>query len=145
MTILFILLAFISITIEVKTKKQYALCFFIASFFSTILSYLYNPATAIQIITFLVLSALLLITVYLLKPKKPIPFVEIQFKSAVGHKGIVTKKLTKYNLGQIKFEKPIMGCKEWIATTDFPIEEGEEAIVIDILGNYLKVEPTVWK
>ncbi|MBI3069647.1 MAG: NfeD family protein [Betaproteobacteria bacterium] len=57
----------------------------------------------------------------------------------IGEIGLVTKDIRPYEMGQIRFQKPILGDDVWDSIADEDIKAGERVKVLAVEGNILKV------
>ena len=60
---------------------------------------------------------------------------------AIGEVGLVIEDIRVLKPGKVKFEPPVMGSRVWLAISDQEIPKGKKVKIIDILGQYIKVEP----
>jgi membrane protein implicated in regulation of membrane protease activity len=63
-------------------------------------------------------------------------------KKALGARGLVTRGVTEMEEGEILFQRPVLGADRWPAVADEPIAAGEKAVVVDVLGQTLKILKT---
>lgn len=61
----------------------------------------------------------------------------------IGETGMIIQSPQAEKLGKIRFSVPIFGADEWLCRTrqSVPLAVGDRAIVIDVIGNELLVEP----
>jgi membrane protein implicated in regulation of membrane protease activity len=57
----------------------------------------------------------------------------------LGISGLVTRPVTETGVGEILFQRPVLGADRWPVVADMPIAAGERARVVDVLGQTLKV------
>lgn len=58
---------------------------------------------------------------------------------SIGRIGTLLESASREQNGRIQFTVPLMGSREWIAIADETIAAGEQAEVIAVEGNYLRV------
>lgn len=61
----------------------------------------------------------------------------------IGRVGIIAKTCGPKQNGKIRFTQGVMGSKEWTAIADETIETGQEAKIVAVIGNAVKVTPNV--
>lgn len=54
-------------------------------------------------------------------------------------KGTVVEPIEAGCKGIVRFDTPVLGNSEWIATADKPIEAGERVRIVDVAGQLIKV------
>lgn len=60
----------------------------------------------------------------------------------IGRVGIISEAVSAEKLGRIRFIQGLMGSREWRVVSDVWIDEGEQATVVGVEGNVLRVVPT---
>jgi membrane protein implicated in regulation of membrane protease activity len=60
-------------------------------------------------------------------------------EALIGETGMVTKEVSELKKGEIRFQKPILGCEVWPVIADEVIKPGERAVIIDVMGQTLKI------
>ena len=60
-------------------------------------------------------------------------------EGVLGISGLVTRPVTETGVGEILFQRPVLGADRWPVVADMPIAAGERARVVDVLGQTLKV------
>lgn len=58
----------------------------------------------------------------------------------IGRVGTVTVSTSNTKTGKINFVQGVMGSREWVAVSDHSIEAGEEAAVVAVEGNILRIK-----
>jgi inner membrane protein len=58
----------------------------------------------------------------------------------VGKLGRMIAPVAPEQQGRIAFTVPLMGSREWTAVSQESIDTGEEAVVVGVEGNYLRVQ-----
>lgn len=59
----------------------------------------------------------------------------------IGRVGTIIEPVSPKQNGRIKFAQGVMGSREWVAIADVEIANGDEAVVIGVEGNALRVQP----
>ena len=57
----------------------------------------------------------------------------------IGRIGTVIETVTLKENGKIRFAQGLMGSREWIAIADETIEQGNDATVVAVVGNTLRI------
>ena len=57
----------------------------------------------------------------------------------IGRIGTVIKASSATHSGTIRFAQGLMGSREWVALSDEPIEVGNNATVVAVEGNTLRI------
>jgi hypothetical protein len=55
-------------------------------------------------------------------------------------KGVVIQKISPSNKGKVQFASPVLGDREWPASSDEIIETGESVQIVEIIGQLIKVK-----
>lgn len=65
----------------------------------------------------------------------------------VGQTGMIIISPQQNNVGKIRFSVPVFGADEWQCRSNqsFPLQVGERAVVVDVVGNELLVQSMVNK
>ena len=132
-----LIIAGLCLVIEIYTVGFFIFWFGIGALFALITSFI-TDNLAIQIVVFIVSSALLVILTKPLMKKftKNEKTVPTNFFSLSGKQGIVTKKIDSNNsTGQVKVKGEL-----WSAISDEDIEKDAKVKVLSIDGVKLKVE-----
>lgn len=58
----------------------------------------------------------------------------------IGRTGVMISACSSKQNGMIRFTQGLMGSREWVAVSNMEIAEGEEAKVVAVEGNTLRVE-----
>lgn len=61
-------------------------------------------------------------------------------EGVLGVTGLVTRAIPEMGTGEMLFQRPVLGSDRWPAVADVPIDAGEKARIVDVLGQTLKVE-----
>lgn len=130
------------LAIEMATGTFYILWFGVAALCVAVLTY-FLPALlmAYQLVIYAILS---LGALWLWKKHEK----KIQVNSRVGQAqgeeigrtGVMISSCSAKQNGMIRFTQGLMGSREWIAVSNMEIAEGEEAKVVAVEGNTLRVE-----
>lgn len=59
----------------------------------------------------------------------------------IGRVGTIMKACGPQQTGSIEFTQGVMGSREWAAVSDVTIEQGQQAKVVAVEGNTLRVTP----
>lgn len=60
----------------------------------------------------------------------------------IGRIGTIIETVSPDQLGRIKFTQGLMGSREWRVASDVHIDEGQQAYVVAVEGNSLRVAPS---
>jgi len=61
----------------------------------------------------------------------------------IGRVGTIVKTCGPKQNGKIRFTQGVMGSKEWSAISDETIESGQDAKIVAVIGNAVKVTPNL--
>ncbi len=128
--ILWLVLIFLLVVIEASTVNLVSIWFIASGIVSLIVSFFIDNFF-VQFAIFVLLGLLLLFTTrkfltQLLKSKED---TKTNLERIIGNTGIVTKKICKHELGEVKVEGKI-----WSAISKEEIQEDEEVIIEKIDG-----------
>lgn len=135
------ILGVILLGVEMLTGTFYILWFGFAALCLALLMFLMpSTSTAMQLLAFSVLSVTSL-GVWKLKYSDTPPKLRVgqSHSEAIGAVGNLLEPVSPQQLGRIGFTLPVMGSRQWVVASDEAIMPGEQAEVIGIEGNYLKV------
>ena len=59
--------------------------------------------------------------------------------SVIGEVGLLTAKVSEFQKGRVRFQKPILGNEEWICVADAEILPGERVRITAIEGNTARI------
>lgn len=135
------ILGLILLGAEMLTGTFYVLWFGIAALLLGLLLWLFpetSPAVQLLLFTVLSLGSLGLWRSYY---RQHSPDLKIgQSKGdEIGRLGVITEAVSPQAGGRIQFSQGLMGSREWVAVSEQPIAAGEQAIVIAVEGNSLRV------
>lgn len=131
----------ILLAVEMATGTFYVLWFGVAALCVAITMWIFpSMSEALQYAVFAGLS-LGSLTVWKLYYKKTSTNSRIgQSKGEeIGRVGSVIETASAKQNGKIRFTQGLMGSREWTAIADETIEAGNEAIVVSVIGNALKI------
>lgn len=65
----------------------------------------------------------------------------------VGQTGMIVVSPQQNHVGKIRFSVPVFGADEWVCRIygDSPLQVGDRAVVVDVVGNELLVQSTINK
>ncbi|MBC7788070.1 MAG: NfeD family protein [Methylophilaceae bacterium] len=128
--------------LEMATGTFYVVWFGVAALLVAV-ALLITPdiSQAAQIITFAVLS-LGSLTVWKRYYKKTETHSKVGQAQGeeIGRVGMVTVSTSNTTTGKINFLQGVMGSREWVAVSNDPIDAGEEAALVAVEGNILRVK-----
>jgi len=136
------ILGLLLIGVEMLSGTFYILWFGIAALCVALLLALFpETSTAMQLLAFSVLS-LTSLTVWRVKYAKLKPQLRVGQSRGeeIGRLGRITQPVSPQSQGRIEFTLPVMGSREWIAVSDQTLQPGDEAQVVGVEGNYLRVQ-----
>lgn len=63
----------------------------------------------------------------------------------IGQTGMIIVSPQQDQLGRIRFSVPVFGADEWLCRNraTLPLQVGDRAVVVDVIGNELLVESTI--
>jgi membrane protein implicated in regulation of membrane protease activity len=135
------ILGVVLLGIEMLTGTFYILWFGIAALCVALLTALFpTTSLAMQLLAFSVL-ALTSLAVWRSKYKQLAPHSRVgqSRDDTIGKRGKITVAVSSEQNGTIAFTVPVMSSREWTAISDERIAAGEEAEVIAVEGNFLRV------
>ena len=137
-----LVLGFILLIIEMFVPTIASLWFGAAAIIVATLSWLLPISVSVQIIIWLVLSAILLLAWF--KFIKPLSVDRTKAglggSVIVGETGMIIVQPQPDRAGTVRFSVPIVGAAEWMCrTTGEPVAVGDRVVVTDIVGNELIV------
>jgi len=130
------------LALEMATGTFYILWFGVAGLCLAVVTWIFTEISMpIQLVLYAVLS---LGALWLWKKHEK----KIQVNARVGQSqgeeigriGVLIKACSPAQTGVIRFTQGLMGSREWTAVSNATINEGEEAKVIAVEGNALRVE-----
>lgn len=134
-------LGLILLAIEMATGTFYVLWFGVAALCTSAATWIFPELShALQFTIFSVLS-LGSLAIWRRYYKK----TEIHYRvgqaqgEEIGRIGTVIKATSATQNGTIRFAQGLMGSREWIALSDEPIEAGNNASVVAVEGNTLRI------
>ncbi|MGP5537193.1 NfeD family protein [Psychrobacter glacincola] len=137
-----LVLGFILLIIEMFVPTFASLWFGAAAIIVAALSWLLPIPVSVQIIIWLVLSAIFLLAWF--KFIKPLSLDRTKAglggSVIVGETGMIIVQPQPDRAGTVRFSVPIVGAAEWMCrTTGEPVAVGDRVVVTDIVGNELVV------
>lgn len=135
------ILGLILLGIELATGTFYVLWFGVAGLCMSLVVWLFPEMTnAIQILLFAVLSVGSLAVWKLnYKPQTNLRVGQSQGEE-IGRIGTISAAISPKQNGRIQFAQGVMGSREWTAISDETLEIGDEAIIVSVEGNSLRVK-----
>ena len=131
----------ILLAIEMATVTFYVLWFGIAALLVALGLWIFpNMSVAVQYAAFAVLS-LSSLAIWRLNYKKTSSDTRVGQSQGdeIGRVGTVIETASLKQNGKIRFTQGLMGSREWTAIADETIEAGNEASVVAVVGNALKI------
>jgi membrane protein implicated in regulation of membrane protease activity len=128
--------------VEMLSGTFYILWFGIAALCVALLIALFPQfSTAMQLLAFSVLS-LTSLAIWRFKYAKIQPQLRVGQSRGdeIGRVGRITQTVSPATQGRIEFTLPVLGSREWIAISEQTLQPGNEAQVVGVEGNYLRVE-----
>ena len=136
------ILGLVLLSVEMLSGTFYILWFGIAALCVAVMLFLFPGITlAAQLFSFAALSvSSLAIWRRSYAPKQPALRVGQAQDDTIGKVGRLTAAVSPEQNGTIAFTVPVMGSREWAAISDQTIASGEQAEVVAVVGNYLRVQ-----
>lgn len=135
------ILGMILLTLELLSTSFYFIWFGIAALCVAGLLFLFPPLPlAAQLLCFTVLSvASLLLWRRHFKDNEPELRIGQSQDDTIGKVGHLTAAVSPEQNGTIAFTVPVMGSREWAVISDESLVPGEQAEVVAVVGNFLRV------
>lgn len=135
------ILGLVLLSVEMLSGTFYILWFGVAALCVALMLFVFpGMPLAGQLFAFALLSVLsLAIWRRNYAPKQPALRVGQAQDDTIGKVGRLTVAVSPEQNGTIAFTVPVMGSREWAAISDESIEAGEQAEVVAVVGNYLRV------
>lgn len=142
---LWAILGLILLSVEMLSGTFYILWFGIAALCVALMLVVFpDVSLAVQLFAFASLSVLsLALWRRSYVPEQPKSRVGQAQDDTIGKVGRMTAAVSPEQNGTISFTVPVMGSREWTAISDQTIEAGEQAQVVAVVGNYLRVRRKV--
>lgn len=139
------ILGLVLLSVEMLSGTFYILWFGIAALCVSVMLFVFpDMPLAGQLFAFTLLSVLsLAVWRRSYKSNQPALRVGQAQDDTIGKIGRLSAAVSPERNGSIAFTVPVMGSREWAAISDEPIEAGEQAEVVAVVGNYLRVRRTV--
>lgn len=136
------ILGLILLSAEMLSGTFYILWFGIAALCVALMLVVFpDVSLAVQLFAFALLAVLsLAIWRRSYVPGQPKSRVGQAQDDTVGKVGRLTVAVSPEQNGIIVFTVPVMGSREWAAISDQSIAAGEQAEVIAVVGNYVRVQ-----
>lgn len=137
-----LVLGFILLIIEMFVPTFASLWFGAAAIIVAALSWLLPISVSVQIIIWLVLSAIFLLTWFNFIKPLSVDRTKAGLGGSVivGETGMIIVQPQPDRAGTVRFSVPIVGAAEWMCrTTGEPVAVGDRVVVTDIVGNELIV------
>jgi inner membrane protein len=135
------ILGLILLGMEMLSATFYILWFGIAALCVALMLYLYPAAPiALQLLVFSMMS-LVSLGLWRWKYKSVTPLLRVgqSHDDSIGKTGRMITPVSPEQNGRIAFTVPVMSSREWAVVADESIGAGEQADVVGIEGNYLRV------
>ena len=133
-----VIVGLVLLLVEVVTMTFLFAGFAIAAFIVAVTMLLVGLPFPMQ----LALWSLLAVAVFLkwrsLEARKQAPDVG-QSDMGLSTKGTVIEPIAPGGKGRVRFDVPVLGNSEWIATADEALEPGTRVRIVDITGQLIKV------
>lgn len=136
------ILGLVLLSVEMLSGTFYILWFGIAALCVALMLFVFpDVPLAGQLFAFTLLSVLSL-TIWKRNyaPKQPGLRVGQAQDDTIGKVGRMTAAVSPEQNGTIAFTVPVMGSREWAAISGHTIDVGEQAEVVAVVGNYLRVQ-----
>ena len=134
-----IVLGIILVILEIFIPLFIIIWFGIAGIIVGIVDYIFNTSLSIELLLWIVLSVVFNIGWFKFYTQK-----NLYSKNAIDDKfnvyGTVIKKISKGEIGKVKFDKPVLGDIIWHAISDEEINVNERVKIVDIKGELMVVE-----
>lgn len=128
------------ITLEMLVATFFVMWFGMGALLVGLIMLVAAPGFAVQMVLWAIFSVAMTL-VWLRYFKNPDRTRLGQAKEGVkGVVGLMTKQVTETEVGEIMFQRPVLGADRWPAVADEPIAAGERARIVDVLGQTLKIE-----
>ncbi|HCI14653.1 MAG: hypothetical protein A2063_10370 [Gallionellales bacterium GWA2_60_142] len=139
------ILGLVLLSVEMLSGTFYILWFGIAALCVAVMLFVFpDMPLAGQLFAFTLLSVLsLVIWKRNYSPKQPALRIGQAQDDTIGKVGRLTVAVSPEQNGSIVFTVPVMGSREWAATSEQTIDAGEQAEVVAVVGNYLRVQRKV--
>ena len=138
-----LVLGFVLLIVEMFVPTFASLWFGAAAIIVAALLWLIPIPVSVQIIIWLVLSAIFLVAWF--KFIKPLSTDKtkagLSREATIGQIGMVIQTNLEHDQIKVRFPMPVLGSDEWNCRTTSPVQVGDRIRVIDILGNDLVVQP----
>jgi membrane protein implicated in regulation of membrane protease activity len=136
------ILGLVLLAVEMATGTFYILWFGISALcVSLALIIMPNLPLSVQLVMFAALS-LSSLAIWKLHYKKEGADLRIGQSQGdeVGRVGTITETVSPRQNGKIVFPQGVMGSREWMAIADHEIAAGEDAAIVRVEGNALRVQ-----
>lgn len=128
------------IALEMLVSTFFVMWFGMGALLVGLLMLFAAPGFAVQMVLWAILSVAMTLA-WLRFFKNPDRTRLGQAKEGVkGVVGLMTKPVTETGVGEIMFQRPVLGADRWPAVADEPIAAGVRARIVDVLGQTLKIE-----
>jgi len=136
------ILGLVLLSIELLTGTFYILWFGISALIVALVLAIYPDAShSAQLLIFSVMSlSTLAVWRHRYKTQQPGSRIGQSSDDTIGKTGLITTEVSRTHNGTISFTVPVMSSREWTVISEETIASGEEAEVVSIEGNYLRVK-----
>lgn len=135
-----IIFGFIFLMIELLTSTFVMIGFGVSAITIGVVSYFFPISSAIQIAIWSILSALYLLFWYSIIRKRDKDSNIGQSNYNKDLTGIVIEDITPNERGMVRFERPLLGSKDWYAIAKEPIYKGSSVKIIKVISQIVEVE-----
>jgi hypothetical protein len=135
------ILGLVLLSIELLSGTFYILWFGVSALCVALMLAVYpNAPLSMQLLGFSIMSLTsLALWRHKYKMQRPGSRIGQSIDDTIGKLGRVTAEISPARNGTITFTVPVMSSREWTAIADESIAAGEEAEVVGIEGNFLRV------
>lgn len=136
------ILGLVLLSIELLSGTFYILWFAISALCVALMLAAYPTAPfSLQLLTFSLLSLIsLAVWRRRYQTQGPAPVIGQSRDDTIGKVGIISAAVSPQQTGEIRFTLPVMSSRTWTAIADETIAVGDEAEVVSIEGNFLRVK-----
>lgn len=136
------ILGLVLLSIELLSGTFYVLWFAISALCVALMLAIYPDAPfSLQLLLFSLLSlATLALWRRRYRTQGPAPVIGQSRDDTIGKVGVISAAVSPQQTGEIRFTVPVMSSRVWTAIADEAIAVGDEAEVIAIEGNFLRVQ-----
>ena len=136
------ILGLVLLSVELLSGTFYILWFAISALCVALMLAAYPGAPfSLQLLLFSVLSLVALaLWRRRYQTQGPAPVIGQSHDDTIGKVGVISSAVSPQQNGEIRFTVPVMSSRVWMAIADESIGLGEEAEVVAVEGNFLRVK-----